>query len=1201
MTAPHNAFIPAAAGLRPGWRFDPSDSPPQPLSSQALVLAGLPPHPQPPSIRWAAIPRTYPSQQPDHSYSGNAYDNPLQSIAYQAYQSYPIMAATAEDVSIKKVSPQSRRRVSSAHVTAEARYAGHAQMIPPPPPPQSSQASVQSIPRVPFDAQTRTGSPFIVYHICGVCHKPRSKSYHARHPVNSGESIHLSTCHRCKSPKGNYEEIIISRTQERERSPIPRIQEIESDDECAVHLKVSKGDYLSDWMEQSAVSAPVLPHEPPKPQHHLQPRHSHTKIRTTVYIDDCETSAAPTRVPSSPEPRSRPIVYRHVKAPQHVDGIQHAGRMSEPEFSEPPLSPRAAMATARTTSIHQSSTNWAPPSVQPLTCPPSSRGTSITSSKVREIAQEEIRRTQALPSTVVHAYARSTSHRSASITPSEVRKIVCEETSALVSNVPSPPPLETGSKSSSVTPSEVRRIARREIKGYRGAERAMEAHPNPYSHGRMLPIDEESPQNAQAASTKPVQSNAAISRPDSKNVYPESTVRSISDGQPEYFYISRTAQAVPPPTASAPRPLSYANTTDRERFHNPASAVIREPVTSESEMEHIIVEKDVVEEWPDATRERHYREQEVFLDGPVRRRRAASHAASTVNPSSSISQRTQRAPPSSHYAQNSPEEEYSTAFYGIREETNRASKDVQIGRITEDRTPAAGSGITRPTATIPADKESRPKPRHAAVEDHHGRPYAESERLHDAQQPHRGRETVHVRERYAEDDFLPNGPVSVAAQRSGRAGGERVSNAADSLFSVMRSDYPADSELVVVDERPVGDDTYVRETHTSPATNISRDSDEITVWPGDVHGQPRANRAPMDSVALHRQRFGMRQDHDKRDPPGPRLDRNASYIVPRGSIRRPPSPPKEAQIIREDRRYYREGSPSGERIITERIIRACRESPERRGRHLRTSQVGAYPDQHAKKFDEDIRFVEPSARPRSILCSPSTSPGERLGFYTRDAHVTFASKDNIAPMPQSASSDTTEKPRTQGVSRYHQRPRGHGYDGAASSRTRSERTNPDQCFYERERGRTSRRYDDQVEGVEDYKPEMNQVLTRALSESPSRERAGDLKKKAEAKKRVRIEMMTEAHGPYHAEVSPSPSMEVLTDGSQTSHREPDPQTSARRSARGHGMQRMESIDERLESVEPGWLRVTKVKQYISPDGRPYEVVEEGIVLDDQQP
>ncbi|KAF1346872.1 hypothetical protein BDV97DRAFT_358029 [Delphinella strobiligena] len=619
-------------------------------------------------------------------------------------------------------------------------------------------------------------------------------------------------------------------------------------------------------------------------------------------------------------------------------------------------------------------------------------------------------------------------------------------------------------------------------------------------------------------------------------------------------------------------------------------------------MEHIIVEKDVVEEWPDATRERHYRGQEVFLDGPVRRRGTASQAASTVNPSSSISQRTQRAPPSSHYAQNSPEEEYSTAFYGIRGETNRASKDVQIGRITENPAPAAGSGITRPTPTIPADKDFRPCPRRAAVEDLPESPYATSERLDDPQQPRRERETVQIRERYAEEDFFSDGPGLVAAQRSGRTRGERHSNAAAAPFNVMHSDYPADSELVVVDERPVGDDTYIRETHTSPATNITRDSDEITVWPGHVHGQPRANRGPpMDSVALHRQRFGMRQEHDKRDPPGPRPDRDAPYIVPRGSIRRPPSPPKESQIIREDRRYYREGSPSGERIIRERIIRARRESPERRGRHTHTSQVRASPNQHANNFDEDIRFVEPSARPRSILRSPSTSPGERLGFYASDAHVTFASKDNIAPMPQSAPSDTTETPRTQGVSRYHQRPRGHGYDGAASSRTHSEQTKSDEYLHERERGRTSCRYDDPVEGVEDYKPEMNHVLTRALSESPSRERAGDLKKKAEAKKRVRIEMMTEAHGPYHAEVSPSPSMEVLTDGSQASHHDPDPRTSARTSARGHGMQRrMESIDERLESGQPGWLRVTNVKQYISPDGRPYEVVEEGIVLDDQR-
>ncbi|KAI4730516.1 hypothetical protein E4T49_01654 [Aureobasidium sp. EXF-10728] len=40
-------------------------------------------------------------------------------------------------------------------------------------------------PSVPFEAQTRDGSPFTVWHVCMSCQQPRSARYHAEHPVDA--------------------------------------------------------------------------------------------------------------------------------------------------------------------------------------------------------------------------------------------------------------------------------------------------------------------------------------------------------------------------------------------------------------------------------------------------------------------------------------------------------------------------------------------------------------------------------------------------------------------------------------------------------------------------------------------------------------------------------------------------------------------------------------------------------------------------------------------------------------------------------------------------------------------------------------------------------------------------------------------------------------------------------------------------------
>jgi hypothetical protein len=56
-------------------------------------------------------------------------------------------------------------------------------------------------PSVPFEAQTRDGQPFTVWHVCTICQQPRSARYHSEHPVDLDSPVlpPPSVCRRCAS------------------------------------------------------------------------------------------------------------------------------------------------------------------------------------------------------------------------------------------------------------------------------------------------------------------------------------------------------------------------------------------------------------------------------------------------------------------------------------------------------------------------------------------------------------------------------------------------------------------------------------------------------------------------------------------------------------------------------------------------------------------------------------------------------------------------------------------------------------------------------------------------------------------------------------------------------------------------------------------------------------------------------------------
>lgn len=68
-----------------------------------------------------------------------------------------------------------------------------------PPPHSMATTPTPPPPSPPFAGVTSAGEPFTVYHVCRICHRPRSQRYHREQSVYpDGSALALDICHRCR-------------------------------------------------------------------------------------------------------------------------------------------------------------------------------------------------------------------------------------------------------------------------------------------------------------------------------------------------------------------------------------------------------------------------------------------------------------------------------------------------------------------------------------------------------------------------------------------------------------------------------------------------------------------------------------------------------------------------------------------------------------------------------------------------------------------------------------------------------------------------------------------------------------------------------------------------------------------------------------------------------------------------------------------
>ncbi|KAK4990800.1 hypothetical protein LTR66_006720 [Elasticomyces elasticus] len=165
--------------------------------SQVPVLMPPPPPPLVPfsplplpmvSAGYVRLPRRYPDPKPDPYLRSHK----SQARSGKSARTVPLLAPPpSKHRRSKSYAPQ----VTTTTRAVPAPYEASHPKVPPPPPP----------PTQPFAALTRTGEPFVVYHICLQCRRPRSVRYHREHPVPLGlVPPPPGICRRCRDAETDH-------------------------------------------------------------------------------------------------------------------------------------------------------------------------------------------------------------------------------------------------------------------------------------------------------------------------------------------------------------------------------------------------------------------------------------------------------------------------------------------------------------------------------------------------------------------------------------------------------------------------------------------------------------------------------------------------------------------------------------------------------------------------------------------------------------------------------------------------------------------------------------------------------------------------------------------------------------------------------------------------------------------------------------
>lgn len=313
--------------------------------------------------------------------------------------------------------------------------------------------------------------PLAIYHICRICMRPRSARYHREHPIPlNGVPPPPGICRRCRIVKVEEDVIKVKTAKKIEDGYPDLILRRESNDiRFGVASLVPEDDYIG--------------------SQEMKERRDKRLLRERKQSSYQEESDETDEIVGKKE-----IVYRHVKGSDR--------RVS--------LNPKAAAVPA---GLQLCST--------PLPSQPRSNITStgqdpIDTSSIR--SQEHVMTSVAATKTLTQSPPAEAKRRSSISRNTEGAKfmnVTGIETFASASSTPR----RLYSKRSTMAygekdiwhvsdESDIRRIAREEVERYRQAERKLEAHPDPYAHGRLVPIERVIKMEQNRADSRPWEARA---------------------------------------------------------------------------------------------------------------------------------------------------------------------------------------------------------------------------------------------------------------------------------------------------------------------------------------------------------------------------------------------------------------------------------------------------------------------------------------------------------------------------------------------------------------------------------------------------------------------------------------------------------------------------------------------------------------------
>ncbi|KAK5117690.1 hypothetical protein LTR62_005113 [Meristemomyces frigidus] len=294
--------------------------------------------------------------------------------------------------------------------------------------------------------------PLAIYHICRLCLRPRSARYHREHPIPiNGMPPPPGICRRCRVITVESESV-----EEVTTTKARKIEQIGESNETRIGLGclVRDEDYVSNQGFEDLHGRKFMP-----PFAHLGLRRSTHAMEG----EDRETfSYRHVRIRESSMSRSppRPRTHAESTAQDVIDAVSERDTTSvKVAYKAEAIQPKTRMSSytgeARRMGVYSGFREVGSGVVVDRT--------SSTAKRVQNSTQ------MATPATSVVSVAASVQSTHKSVA----------QASAVVTHRAEP----------SLSESTVRKLAREEVERYRQAERKLEAHRNPYAHGRVVPVE----------------------------------------------------------------------------------------------------------------------------------------------------------------------------------------------------------------------------------------------------------------------------------------------------------------------------------------------------------------------------------------------------------------------------------------------------------------------------------------------------------------------------------------------------------------------------------------------------------------------------------------------------------------------------------------------------------------------------------------